>query len=212
MKVNTLNLSKWQKVLNNWGPRLTATESHRNFIDFLRVKLISGPLPLETLALIQKLNKYFSVTAICGNNDQDIIDANQGKVLKLSANANQQIQWVADQLNKAQISLLRQLPLTTTIGNYFFCHAVEKDNHTVFTPPLKKSTIQDLFSGVKTPIIICGHTHLQFHLSLNNGQELFNAGSVGMPLPTKLELNGCGLTEQKSNLRGQLLIKIWQSN
>lgn len=143
--------------------------------------LLSGPLPLATLALIEQLKHQFSVTAVLGNNDQDILDIKQGKNLNLSDNAKQQMIWTANQLNASQLNWLNQFPLTKTIGNLFFCHAVEKDNHTIFTPHNRQAQIQALFSGVSVPTIICGHTHLQFHLRLDNGQEIFNAGSVGMP-------------------------------
>ena len=37
-----------------------------------------------------------------------------------------------------------------------------------------------MFAGVTAPLIVCGHTHVQFDRSVA-GKRIVNAGSVGMP-------------------------------
>lgn len=46
MKVNSSNLSEWQKILNNWGPRLTATQKHCEFINFLKTEITNMGFPI----------------------------------------------------------------------------------------------------------------------------------------------------------------------
>lgn len=43
--------------------------------------IVSGPMPLETLQLIDQLAKKFNTMGISGNNDQDVVDAYNGKQL-----------------------------------------------------------------------------------------------------------------------------------
>jgi putative phosphoesterase len=142
--------------------------------------IVSGPMPLETLQLIDQLSKKFNMMGISGNNDQDVVDAYNGKQLSLSEHAQDQIRWVADQLSERQILELKRLSLNVTVGDDFFCHAVAKDNTTVFTPHSNVATIKTLFRSVRSPFIICGHTHLQFKLTIGH-QQIINAGSIGMP-------------------------------
>jgi diadenosine tetraphosphatase ApaH/serine/threonine PP2A family protein phosphatase len=37
-----------------------------------------------------------------------------------------------------------------------------------------------MFAGVTAPVVVCGHTHMQFDRGLD-GRRIVNAGSVGMP-------------------------------
>lgn len=57
---------------------------------------------------------------------------------------------------------------------------MKNDNTTVFSPRQNKAYIEALFKGVQESYIICGHTHIQFELSLPN-KKIINAGSIGMP-------------------------------
>ncbi|GAF38546.1 metallophosphoesterase [Agrilactobacillus composti DSM 18527 = JCM 14202] len=162
--------------------------------------LISGPMPLKTLALIKKLEQQYSTVSIMGNNDQDVIDAANGQPLQMSDHGQQQIQWVAKQLNDQQITALKRLQPNVTLGNYFFCHAVAGDNRTIFTPHSDIQKIQKLFAGIQAPFIICGHTHIQFKLKLGD-QEIINAGSVGMPFSNQAGAQWLWLTEQTAEFK-----------
>lgn len=142
--------------------------------------IVSGPMPLAVLQLIDQLSKKFNTVGISGNNDQDVVDAYNGKQLSLSKHAQDQIKWVANQLSKQQVLKMKGLLLNVTVGDDFFCHAVAKNNTTIFTPHSNIAIIKKLFQGVQSPFIICGHTHLQFEMTIGH-QKVINAGSVGMP-------------------------------
>ncbi|WP_434716446.1 metallophosphoesterase family protein [Lacticaseibacillus paracasei] len=142
--------------------------------------LIAGPMPLETLSLLKRVSTTFKTVGIMGNNDQDIVDIYAKKRVGLSRKATEQLTWIANQLSYKQVSFLRNLLPSISIGNYFFCHAVKNDNTTVFSPRQNKAYIEALFKGVQESYIICGHTHIQFELSLPN-KKIINAGSIGMP-------------------------------
>ena len=168
--------------------------------------IVSGPMPLETLGLISKLKSKFKTIGILGNNDQDTIDAYSGKTLTLSERSQEQIEWIAERLTAKHILELKKLPINATVGNYFFCHAVASDNMTIFTKHSKKTIIKSLFQGVKSPFIICGHTHLQFEINIDK-QKIINAGSVGMPFSDQEGAQWLWIENQKFDFKRTLINK-----
>lgn len=51
----------------------------------------------------------------------------------------------------------------------------------MFTPATAPSRLRSIFEGVDADAVVCGHTHLQFEMTIDD-LHLYNAGSVGMPI------------------------------
>src|SRR4029450_10888465 len=50
----------------------------------------------------------------------------------------------------------------------------------IFTRLTDEERLRPVFAGVTAPLVVCGHTHLQFHRMVGTTSAV-NAGSVGMP-------------------------------
>ena len=61
-----------------------------------------------------------------------------------------------------------------------FCHATPRSDTEVFTRLTSEDRLLPVFEGLNVPVIVCGHTHMQFDRTIGRIRVL-NAGSVGMP-------------------------------
>ena len=61
-----------------------------------------------------------------------------------------------------------------------FCHATPRSDTEIFTRRTPEPALLPVFSGLDVPLIVCGHTHMQFERRVGD-VRVVNAGSVGMP-------------------------------
>jgi diadenosine tetraphosphatase ApaH/serine/threonine PP2A family protein phosphatase len=61
-----------------------------------------------------------------------------------------------------------------------FCHATPRSDTEVFTRLTPEDRLLLIFAGLNLPLVICGHTHMQFDRTIGR-VRVVNAGSVGMP-------------------------------
>ena len=66
------------------------------------------------------------------------------------------------------------------IGKVLFCHATPRNDTEIFTKLSPHERIRTMFAGVDAAITVCGHTHMQFDLTVDD-LRIVNAGSVGAP-------------------------------
>jgi predicted phosphodiesterase len=62
-----------------------------------------------------------------------------------------------------------------------FCHATPRSDSEIFTRLTPENHLLPAFAGTNVPVVVCGHTHMQFDRTIGNIRVL-NAGSVGMPV------------------------------
>jgi predicted phosphodiesterase len=133
-----------------------------------------GPWPAET---IEALRDIESATWIRGNVDRwtAMIDVPQDDGLRIA---------IADcraAVGERVASELGALPEQTVLGGARYCHASPKSDMESFLPnPVPGE--EQLLAGAPERLIVFGHTHLQFRRRREDGVELLNPGSVGMPL------------------------------
>jgi len=146
---------------------------------------VFGPMPAQTLAALDRFGER--VRHIYGNGDRDVVQAFDGhsSSLDLSPAGRKEADWVAGQLTREQRDFLATLPaqIEVTIeglGRIVFCHATVRNDLEIFTPKSPVERVQTFFAGVEQDIVVCGHTHIQFEMSVNS-VRIVNAGSVGMP-------------------------------
>ena len=65
-------------------------------------------------------------------------------------------------------------------GNVLFCHGTPTSDTQIFTRLTPDERVLALLDGVCEPLIVCGHTHMQFDRRVQN-RRIVNSGSVGMP-------------------------------
>jgi diadenosine tetraphosphatase ApaH/serine/threonine PP2A family protein phosphatase len=61
-----------------------------------------------------------------------------------------------------------------------FCHATPRSDTEIFTRLTPEDRLLPVFEGLDVPLVICGHTHMQFDRTIGR-VRVVNAGSVGMP-------------------------------
>jgi diadenosine tetraphosphatase ApaH/serine/threonine PP2A family protein phosphatase len=78
------------------------------------------------------------------------------------------------------VSQLAALPQCITLDGIVFCHASPKSDVDSFLPE-PQPTDAELLDGVESDRVVFGHTHVQFRRTTDDGIELVNPGSVGLP-------------------------------
>ncbi len=163
---------------------LAELESNPPEITVLGGDMILGPMPREVLDRLIDLGPR--ARYIRGNCDRLIVDAFDGKPLGRTPAAMQEnVKWVARQLDQRQRDFLAELPLTLTvnvesIGSVLFCHATPRSDEEIFTVRTPAERVAPMFGDVRTGIAVCGHTHMQYDRKVGD-VRVINAGSVGMP-------------------------------
>ena len=146
--------------------------------------VVLGPMPRETLDRLLALGSR--ALFIRGNCDRLVVDAYDGATLThLPTAVREPILWTAAQLDELHRDFLDALPITRALetealGTVIFCHATPRSDEEIFTPRTPERRIVSMFSDVAQATIVCGHTHVQFDVTLERWR-MINAGSVGMP-------------------------------
>ena len=148
--------------------------------------VVAGPMPVETVACLRSAHKRVAMDFILGNAESELLRHVHGKPINgLSPRAYEEAKWVATQLSSKDIHFIENWSATVqfqipTLGTTLFCHATPKDDITIFTPQSDPAKLVALFANITATAVVCGHTHMQFDLPVEN-VRVVNAGSVGMP-------------------------------
>ena len=146
--------------------------------------VVAGPMPCETLACL--LNFTIPVQFIQGNADREVVAQMAGTDADaVPEHVREIVRWVAHQLHPEHARLLASWPTTLEVeisglGEVLFCHATPQSDTEVFTRLTPEERLVPLFDGLNAPLVICGHTHMQFDRTIGR-TRVVNAGSVGMP-------------------------------
>ena len=146
--------------------------------------VLPGPMPRETFARL--LDVDIPMQFIQGNGDRAVLEEMEGRNTgALPEQARESVRWVARQLDAEHQRLLASWPKTLRIdvpglGEVLFCHATPRSDTEIFTRLTPDDRLLPLFEGVGVPLVICGHTHMQYDRTIGR-TRVVNAGSVGMP-------------------------------
>lgn len=146
--------------------------------------VVPGPMPAETIARLRDLD--LPVQHIRGNGDREVVACRRGiETGTVPVKFRPSMHWVAGQLGSADESWLAGWPETLRldvpgVGAVLFCHATPRNDTEIFTHLTPEAALLPVFAGVNTPLVVCGHTHMQFDRTVGN-TRVVNAGSVGMP-------------------------------
>lgn len=146
--------------------------------------VVAGPLPSETLALLQNIGipTYF----IRGNAESELFRCLAGEEPGgLSERANREAYWVAQTLTPEHKQIISRWSKTVELqlngwGNVLFCHATPESDILVFTQLTPEEKLLPLFEHLNVSLVVVGHTHMQFDRTIGS-VRVVNAGSVGLP-------------------------------
>ena len=149
--------------------------------------VLPGPMPLESLELLTQLDVPTSF--IIGNGDREVLAVMAGVETPWYRSAKEAwrepVEWTARQLGSAHRHRLESWPAmvrqeVSGLGTVLFCHATPRNDWECFTVATPERLLAPVFEGVDEPVVICGHTHMQFDRTVGR-VRVVNAGSVGMP-------------------------------
>jgi putative phosphoesterase len=127
--------------------------------------VVAGPFPRECLERLTDAGAAF----LRGNADRRSPRAPEGIW-----------EWIVEQLDPAQVAFLDELPIALSIGGVLYCHGSPRDEDEILTKVSPDARIASALEGVEEPLVVGGHTHVQFVRDLGRWR-FANAGSVGMP-------------------------------
>lgn len=147
--------------------------------------VLPGPIPRETIACLLDLD--IPTQFIQGNGDREVLTQRRGaqSSMPLPEQVLEVLRWTAQQLLPEDEQLLASWPQTLrfeipSLGGVLFCHATPRNDTEIFTRLTADDRLFPVFEGVNAPLVICGHTHMQFDRMVGR-TRVVNAGSVGMP-------------------------------
>src|SRR5438067_5078672 len=149
--------------------------------------VLPGPMPRETIACL--LNLQVPVRFIHGNGDREVLALMAGTETEWYRKAPEQwrepVRWSAQRLDAEHQRLLAGWPAILRVnihglGDVLFCHATPRNDTECFTRSTPEERLIPVFERVTAPVVICGHTHMQFDRRVGR-IRVVNAGSVGMP-------------------------------
>lgn len=149
--------------------------------------VVPGPMPCETMDCLAELQ--IPVQYIMGNGDREVLARMAGTETDWYRTAPDQwrgpVRWSAGQLRADHRRTIEGWPATCRlaideVGDVLFCHATPRNDTDVFTRTTPDERLKPIFEPAGAPIVVCGHTHMQFDRSVGS-VRVINAGSVGMP-------------------------------
>ncbi len=146
--------------------------------------VVPGPMPGETLTCL--LGLEIPVQFIRGNGEVAVLEQIAGKdPAGVPEQYRPVVRWTAQQLLPEYQRLLAGWPKTLRVeipgvGEVLFCHATPRSDTEIFTRLTAEDHLLPAFAGVNVPVVVCGHTHMQFDRPIGR-IRVVNAGSAGMP-------------------------------
>jgi len=147
--------------------------------------IASGPMPAETLDLLLRLGER--VVALHGNADREQVRLFDGGLPDpgVPPEWREAVTWAGQRLARRHRDYLAGLPPTLTyrvdgVGEVLFCHATPRNDLEIFTAASPDERVLPMLAGVRSDLVVCGHTHMQFDRRVGE-VRVVNAGSVGMP-------------------------------
>lgn len=134
-----------------------------------------GPCPAEAVDVLRQLP---NATLIRGNVDRWCAFPDQADPAELLQRA---IADCREALGSQAVDDLGALQEQVVIDDTRYCHASPLSDVESFMPDPGEQD-ERLLAGAGERRVVFGHTHLQFRRRRENGAELINPGSVGMPL------------------------------
>ena len=146
--------------------------------------VLPGPMPGESLKCLLALDT--PTQFISGNGEAEVLAQLAGvESSTLPEQAREVVRWTAQQLSPDYQRVIASWPATFRteiggLGEVLFCHATPRNDSEIFTRLTEAERLLPVFEGVSAPVVVCGHTHMQFDRMVGK-TRIVNAGTVGMP-------------------------------
>jgi putative phosphoesterase len=141
---------------------------------------LSGPLQAAITADALMSQSYVTIR---GNHDRQLLDR---PVEEMGASD----QAAYAQLNGRHRAWLRSLPATLEMEpGILLCHGSPRDDLQYLLEDIREdgvylasaATIRKRLGSIGATLVLCGHSHVPRAISIGNGVQIVNPGSVGLP-------------------------------
>jgi predicted phosphodiesterase len=135
-----------------------------------------GPLPVETLALVDRLS--LPAMFVRGNADRAVAEVQSREDLS-EIEAYQRL--AHGELHERLAAFESSVSVDVTgLGPTRFCHGSPRSDEECVTPETSEERVRAFTADVPERVVVHAHTHVQYERSVA-GCRLVNPGSVGMP-------------------------------
>lgn len=172
------NFTALQAVINHFQ------EQKIDKIIFLGDLVMNGPHPKETIEMIKKLSP---LVWIKGNTDNwfNEIGTNFIPNTKREEKLYSLYKYASNFLTKSDIELLLSKPDAQLIEiegvNILCVHGSNRSNSEPIGIMRRAEDIEQITKEIDADILVCGHTHLPYYVSLN-GKKIINVGAVSLSM------------------------------
>jgi predicted phosphodiesterase len=136
-----------------------------------------GPLPQETLDLLQPLDARF----VRGNAERELLRLFDG----VPDDASERQRFLVERHNAAGRDLVGRFEEAVVVeidglGPTRFCHGSPRSDEELVTEATPIERAREFLAGVDERAVVTAHTHVSYH-RVADGRRLLNPGSVGLP-------------------------------
>jgi putative phosphoesterase len=132
-----------------------------------------GPLPAETLALVEPLRER--ALFVRGNAERELVER---------TTATPRAVWMHAQHDRARdhLAACRSEVVVEIegLGPTRFCHGSPRSDEECVTVETPEARVREFMAGVPEGVVVSAHTHMRFDRRVG-ATRLVNPGSVGMP-------------------------------
>jgi predicted phosphodiesterase len=147
--------------------------------------LLAGPLPAETMALVDALGDR--IVHVSGNGDRELVAAFDapGAASELPPAVTSIMGYAAGAVDRAARDALAAFPPTLVLdvdglGPTCFCHATPRSDVEIVPADSPDERVAGILAAVEQDVVVAGHTHMRLDRRVGRHRVL-NPGSVGMP-------------------------------
>jgi predicted phosphodiesterase len=138
--------------------------------------VVPGPFARATLDRLAQLDPRW----VRGNGEREVAEAIDGPEPEPDDVAAVTAKLTLAELGPDASRPLGDLPLTLELDGVLYCHATPRADNEMVTRISKPERYATVLEGVRTEVVVAGHTHQQHDVMVGDIRFL-NAGSVGMP-------------------------------
>ncbi len=138
-----------------------------------------GSQPDETISMMRAVDS--KVLFVRGNSERAVLEIAGGGRAAQSPRET----WMPSHHSADALAFVAAVPFSvvvevTGLGPVRFCHGSPRSDTELVTPATPPERFAQLCAGTDEPILVTGHTHLQFDRRVA-GRRSVNPGSVGLP-------------------------------
>lgn len=148
--------------------------------------LLAGPLPADTMALVDALGDR--IAHVSGNGDRELVagfDTPDATATELPPAVAEIMAYAVGAIDRRTRDALAAFAPTLVLdvdglGPTCFCHGTPRSDVEIVTTASADRRVAEILADVEQDVVIGGHTHMRLDRRVGRHRVL-NPGSVGMP-------------------------------